>query len=69
MNRTMGIALVVIGIIFGTLAYKEHDANTADIKIGKLELSAEKKNNSAEMVYWGLAGSSLIAGIVALVRK
>ena len=67
MNRTVGIVLVVIGIVFGVLAYRTHDANTADLKIGKLELSAEKKSDSTEYIYWGLAGVALFAGIVASV--
>ncbi len=65
MNKSIGIVLVVVGIIFGVLAYRTHDANTADIKIGKLELSAEKKSDSTEYIYWGLAGAALIGGIVA----
>ncbi|MDB5255787.1 MAG: hypothetical protein JWM14_482 [Chitinophagaceae bacterium] len=66
MNKTTGIVLVVIGLIFGVLAYRTHDANTADLKIGKLELSAEKKSDSTEYIYWGLAGAALVAGIASL---
>ena len=69
MNKSIGIVLVVIGIVFGVLAYRTHDANTADLKIGKLELSAEKKNDSTEYIYWGLAGAALIGGLVAMANK
>ncbi len=67
MNKTIGIVLVVVGIVFGILAFRTHDANTAEVKIGKLELSAEKKSDSTEYIYWGLAGAALVGGIVALV--
>jgi len=66
MNKTIGIVLVVVGIIFGVLAYRTHDANTADLKIGKLELSAEKKSDSTEYIYWGLAGAAFIGGMITL---
>lgn len=68
-NKGTGIALLVVAIAFGMLAYKEHDANSADIKIGKLELSAEKKNNSNEMIYWGLAGAALIGSVALIASK
>ena len=61
--------MIVIAIVFGALAYKEHDHNSADLKIGKLELSAEKKPSSAEYIYWGLAGSAFVASIVAFAKK
>ncbi len=66
MNKNIGIVLVVIAAIFGVLAYRTHDANTADLKIGKLELSAEKKSDSTEYMYWGLAGAALIAGLAVM---
>lgn len=69
MNKSIGIVLVVVGIIFGVLAYRAHDANTADLKIGKLELSAEKKSDSSEYIYWGLAGAALVGGFVALATS
>jgi hypothetical protein len=69
MNRTTGIVLIVIAIVFGTLAYKEHDRHSADLKIGKMEFSAEKKPSSTEYIYWGLAGSAFVASIVALAKK
>ena len=69
MNRTLGIVLVVVGIVFGVLAYRTHDANTADVKIGDLELSAEKKNDSTEYIYWGLAGAALVGGLVAMATS
>ena len=68
MNKTVGIVLVVIGIVFGVLAFRTHDANTADLQIGKLELSAEKKSDSTEYIYWGLAGAALIGGLVAMAN-
>jgi hypothetical protein len=69
MNKSIGIVLVVIGIVFGVLAYRTHDANTTDLKIGNLELSAEKKSDSTEYVYWGLAGAALIGGLLAMANK
>ena len=69
MNKTIGIVLIVVGVIFGILAFRKHDANTADLKIGDLELSAEKKNDSTEYIYWGLAGAALVGGIVAMVTS
>jgi hypothetical protein len=69
MNKIIGIVLVVVGIVFGVLAFQKHDANSADLKIGNLELSAEKKSDSSEYIFWGLAGSALVAGLVAFMKK
>lgn len=69
MNKTIGLVLIAVGIVFGVLAYQKHDANSADLKIGKLELSAEKKSDSSEYIFWGLAGAAIVAGIVVIAKK
>lgn len=68
MKRTIGIALVVLGVALGVWGLMQYEQVEPDIKIGKLEIGAEKQEGPPVTVLVG-AAVALVAGIALIARK
>ncbi len=67
MKRTIGILLLVAGIALGVYGFTKYDRNTADVKIGDIEISAgDKGGQQQSYTLFILAGIGVIAGIVLM---
>lgn len=67
MKRTIGILLLVVGIALGIYGFSKYDKNTADVKIGDLEISAgDKGGQQQSYLIFGLAAVGVIAGIAMM---
>lgn len=70
MKRTIGIILVVAGLLLGYMGYTSLEDSKAEIEIGDLELSAQDKDSQAtSYIYFGLGALALIGGIVMASKK
>lgn len=70
MKRTIGILLLVAGIALGIYGFTKYDRNTADVKIGDLEISAGDEGGQRQSyTLFILAGIGVIAGIALLSSK
>ena len=43
MKRNVGIILIILGVALGIWAFMSHEDKEADVKIGDLEISADKE--------------------------
>lgn len=67
MKRTIGILLLVAGIALGVYGFTKYDRNTADVKIGDIEISAgDKGGQQQSYTLFILAGIGVIAGIALM---
>ena len=67
MKRTIGILLLVVGVALGIYGFSKYDKNTADVKIGDLEISAgDKGGQQQSYLIFGLAAVGVIAGIAMM---
>ena len=70
MKRTIGIILIIAGIILATMAFMRHDKDKTIIDLGRVEIKNENKAPSENtMMYYILAGVCIIGGGVMLGGK
>lgn len=70
MRSTLGIVLVIGGIVLGYFGFRKLDDNKADVKIGNLEISAsDKKGSTDAWIMLGAGAVAVIGGSVLLARK
>ncbi|HKJ44858.1 MAG TPA: hypothetical protein VJ991_03430 [Balneolales bacterium] len=68
MKNFIGVILILASIGLGFWGYKKYEKSRSEISIGKLELSAQKKDSS-HWIIWGAGGLSLVIGISLLASK
>jgi hypothetical protein len=67
MKRTIGILLLLAGIALGVYGFTTYDRNTADVKIGDLEISAgDEGGQQQSYTMFILAGIGVIAGVALM---
>lgn len=67
MKKIIGIILVLLALALGYFGYQSYEKSHADIKIGSLELSADK-GDSTHWFFWGAGIVCVISG-AALIKK
>lgn len=67
MRRTIGIILLIAGIALGVYGFTKYDRNTADVKIGDIEISAgDKGGQQQSYTLFILAGIGIVGGLVLM---
>lgn len=70
MNKAISIVLIVIGLGLGYMGFTSVNDNTKTLKIGDLELSAQKDSESTTgYLMLGAGVILLIGGVVGLTKK
>lgn len=70
MNRTIGIILVLIGLISGIYALTLHEDEKSLLHIGNIEVKKENKSPSRKSsIGYAVAILSLVGGILVLSSK
>ncbi len=70
MKRTIGIVLIIAGLVFGVLALTSHDKEKTLVNIGDLEIKQKDKSPSDNTtMYYLIAGVCVIAGGVLASGK
>lgn len=70
MKRTIGIVLLVIGLIFGVFALTTHEEDKTLLDLGKIEIKKQDKSPSNNTtMYYVIAGICVIAGGAMLAGK
>ena len=70
MKQSVGIILIIAGLILGYLGYDKMQNSKVGVKIGELEISAtDKSSNERSYILFGLAAVSLLGGFVMLSKN
>lgn len=70
MKRTIGIVLIVVGVIVGILGITSHDDDKTLVDFGKVEIKANDKSPSKNTtMYYIIAAVCVVAGGVMLSGK
>jgi len=68
MKNIIGIILILASIGLGIWGYQKYEDSRSAITIGKIELTAQKKDTT-HWIIWGAGGLSLIIGISLLASR
>ena len=70
MKRTLGIILIVVGVIFAGLALTRHEDEKTLLDLGKVEIKAPNKSPSNNTtMYYVIAAVCVIAGGAIVASK
>lgn len=70
MKRTIGIVLIVAGVLLAVFAFTRHDKEKTLVNIGDIEIKQEDKSPSQNTtMYYVVAAVCVIAGGVILSGK
>lgn len=70
MNRTIGIVLILVGLISGIYALTLHEDEKALLHIGNIEVKKENKSPSRKSsIGYAVAVLSLVGGMLMLSSK
>ncbi|MEO6760119.1 MAG: hypothetical protein ABIO24_11750 [Saprospiraceae bacterium] len=70
MNRTIGIILIVLGVIFAGLALTQHEDDKTLLDLGKIEIKKQDQSPSSNTtMYYVLAAICVIGGGAMVAGK
>lgn len=70
MKRTIGIVLIVVGIVFAALALTRHEDDKTLLDLGKVEIKKQDQSPSNNTtMYYVIAAVCIIAGGAVVAGK
>ncbi len=70
MGRTIGIVLIIVGVVFAILALTNHEEDRTILDLGKVEIKTQDKSPSQNTtLYYVIAAVCVIAGGATVARK
>lgn len=70
MKRTIGIILIIVGVVFAILALTRHEDDKTLIDLGKIEVKEQNRSPSRNTTtYYVIAGICVVAGAALSVGK